>query len=247
MTAPTGLPERLAAALRELPDPPVDMRAARTRLRGRTAGRRRTARRLAVVAVVCLVLFALVAGVGLWRSGRDDQVVVPTRRTETAESPSPVSPEDIPDQVSTIPAGVYRTQIPLEAVNDANISNNSGWTGIWTLEIKDGTYVLSCRPLDMPGQDCGTVVADAPVEAGDLLGRDHRVFFVGYGVERLAALTGCKADPSAPEDQQCVTVSPYSVTWSSRGDQLIFSDPGSFGPQAAHLWLRPWTRTASTG
>jgi hypothetical protein len=237
MTAPTGLPERLTAALRELPDPPVDLRAARTRLRERTAGRRRPARRLAVVAVVCLVLVGLVAGVGLWRSGRDDHVV----------PIGPTEPEEISNQVSTVPAGVYRTEIPLEAVDEANISNNSGWTGIWTLEIKDGTYVLSCRPLDMPGQDCGTTTSDAPLEAGDLRGRDHRVFFVGYDVERLAALTGCKPDPSAPDDQQCVTVSPYSVTWSSRGDQLTFSDPGPFGPQAAHLWLRPWTRIASTG
>jgi hypothetical protein len=243
MTAPAGLPERLAAALRDLPDPPVDLRAARTRLRERTADRRRMARRLAVVAVVCVVLVGLVAGVGLWRFGRDDHVV-PTRPVVPT---GPTGPEEIPSQVSTIPAGVYRTEIPLEAVNDAHISNNAGWTGIWTLEIKDGTYVLSCHPLEMPGQDCGTVVSDAPVEAGDLRGRDHRVFFVGYDVERLAALTGCKPDHSAPEDQQCVTVSPYSVTWSSRGDLLTFSDPGSFGPQAAHLWLRPWTRIAATG
>jgi hypothetical protein len=166
--------------------------------------------------------------------------------TGPAVPTGPTGPEEIPNQVSTIPNGVYRTEIPLEAVNDAHISNNPGWTGIWTLNLNDGTYVLSCRPLDMPGQDCGTVVTDAPVEAGDLRGRNHRVFFV-YDEQRVAALNGCKHDPNAPQDQRCTPLSPYSVTWSSRGDQLTFSDPGSFGPQAAHLWLRPWTRIAATG
>jgi hypothetical protein len=76
MTAPAGLPERLGAALRELPDPPVDMRAARALLQERTAGRRRVPpRRLAVAAIVCLILVALVAGLGRWRSGRDDALV----------------------------------------------------------------------------------------------------------------------------------------------------------------------------
>ena len=78
----------------------------------------------------------------------------------------------------------------------------------------------------------------------DLRGRDHRVFFV-FDVERLAALQGCKLDPDAPADQRCATLNPFSATWSSLGDQLTFSD--TFPATAAHLWLRPWTRIASTG
>jgi hypothetical protein len=76
MTRPAGLEERLAAALHGMPDQPVDLRAARSRLRERTsspqAGR---GRRVVLPAVACLLVAALVAGLGWWRATSDDVVV----------------------------------------------------------------------------------------------------------------------------------------------------------------------------
>jgi len=76
-----ALEDRLADALRELPDPPVDLRAARSRLRERTIGSgARRARRVGLVAVAC-ALMALLAVVGLaWaRANLADQAMVADR------------------------------------------------------------------------------------------------------------------------------------------------------------------------
>jgi hypothetical protein len=146
----------------------------------------------------------------------------------------------VPAQASTLPEGVYRVEIPVESVTDAGISNGPGWSGTWTLQIKDGTFALTCRPLDEPGKDCGNTVSNGVFEAGDLRGQGHRVYFVG-NVELLAALSGCSNDPGAPEDKQCHGGEPYSAVWSMEGNQLTFSDATVY-----HLSLRPWTRIAST-
>jgi hypothetical protein len=80
MDAPTQLADRLAAALRDLPDPPVDLRAARSTLRARTSSRRATRqRRFSLVAVACVVVAVLVAGAGWLRLTTDDDAVVAAR------------------------------------------------------------------------------------------------------------------------------------------------------------------------
>ena len=47
----------------------------------------------------------------------------------------------------------------------------SGWVGTWTLEVKDGTYAVTCRALDDAQQNCGGSNGyEGALEAGDLRG-----------------------------------------------------------------------------
>jgi len=76
MAPRSDLGDRLATALRDLSDPPVDVRAARSRLRERTVrAQAQRLRRLSVAAVAVVLVAALVAGLGWWRSGSDDVLV----------------------------------------------------------------------------------------------------------------------------------------------------------------------------
>jgi hypothetical protein len=73
--------DRLAKVLLEMPDPLVDLRAARATLRERTVGARaRRARRVGLVAVACtLAALLAVAGLARIRSALDDQTMVADR------------------------------------------------------------------------------------------------------------------------------------------------------------------------
>ena len=76
---------------------------------------------------------------------------------ESCQQPSSaaVDTPSIPEEAAAIPDGVYRVEVSLDDVQAAGLSNGPGWTGTWTLEIADGTYAISCRPLDRPTIDCG--------------------------------------------------------------------------------------------
>ncbi len=75
---------------------------------------------------------------------------------EASDATGSESGADVPpEEVSELPDGVYRVEISLDDVEAAGLSNADGPTGIWTLEIDDGTWVQSCVPLDLPGTDCG--------------------------------------------------------------------------------------------
>jgi TRAP-type C4-dicarboxylate transport system substrate-binding protein len=53
-------------------------------------------------------------------------------------------PSGPPTEVSELPDGVYRVEISLDDVEAAGQSTQLGSTGIWTIEVDDGTYVVSC-------------------------------------------------------------------------------------------------------
>ena len=95
---------------------------------------------------------------------------------------------------------------------------------------------LTCRPLDLPGTDCGTTITDEELEAGQLKGDDTTVWFIG-DPEMMSELTGCELPPTADDPDVCIMAPPYSASWRQEGDRLIFTDS-----EAHHLTLVPWQR-----
>jgi TRAP-type C4-dicarboxylate transport system substrate-binding protein len=158
---------------------------------------------------------------------------------EQVTSGSSADPE-VPDEVAPIPDGVYRTELTIDDVESAGVSNADGWSGTWTLEIRDGTYQLACRPLDEPGVDCGQAVTDAPLEAGELRGTGDVAHFL-YSVELMASLTGCQLPVSATDADRCWAGWDYVMRWSVDGDELAFEDLGSQFP-APTFTLEAWRR-----
>jgi TRAP-type C4-dicarboxylate transport system substrate-binding protein len=161
-----------------------------------------------------------------------DALHVPTRCKRESPAPKP----RIPTDVAGIPDGIYRTEIPAAAVLATGDTNDGGWSGIWTLTISAGTYTLKCRPLDLPGRDCGNAISDVPFEAGHLRGTGSTVWFV-YDADLHSAVSGCKLPTSFSEPDHCSAVAPYSATWTVSGDELTFSDSSTL-----HLVLEPWRR-----
>ena len=160
---------------------------------------------------------------------------------ESCQQPSSaaVDTPSIPEEAAAIPDGVYRVEVSLDDVQAAGLSNGPGWTGTWTLEIADGTYAISCRPLDRPTIDCGhSDNYEGALEAGDLRGTGSTVNFV-YRPELLAELTGCQL-PVSNQDGHCWPGGSYSMTWAVDDDSLTFSDPSN---GYATAWvIEPWRR-----
>jgi TRAP-type C4-dicarboxylate transport system substrate-binding protein len=77
---------------------------------------------------------------------------------------------DIPTTIAPIPDGTYRKQITEEDVADAGLTNNDGITGIWTLEVSDGHWSVSCRPLSSTGIDCGWADVSGELDSGTFMG-----------------------------------------------------------------------------
>ncbi|MGN6575937.1 MAG: TRAP transporter substrate-binding protein [Nocardioides sp.] len=133
------------------------------------------------------------------------------------------APEAIPRTVAPVPDGTYRKQITLEDVAGAGLTNNDGLTGTWTLTVKDGRYELRCRPIDLPGTDCGGEVSDAPLDTGELRGDDETLWWV-YDAHRLAEATGCLLPVSDLLAGHCGALESYRMSWELRGRDLVLSD-----------------------
>jgi len=143
----------------------------------------------------------------------------------------------VPDETSELPDGIYRVEVTLSDVQAAGIDNSPGWTGTWTLTIDDGTYQMTCRPIENPGKDCGSSTYEGPLEAGYVRGTGDVVHFV-YDAEVHSALTGCATTPEVAPP--CYPIPTYSVTWSLDGDVLTFSDSQPF--VVYDKVLEPWTK-----
>lgn len=144
------------------------------------------------------------------------------------------APEDelgpVPEEVSSLPDGLYRVEITLADVEAAGASNGPGYTGTWTLEVSDGTYAMTCTPLEDPGRDCGNTVTNDVLEAGYLRGTGDTVYFV-YDAELHSQLSGCELP--------CTPIPTYRVTWALDGDSLQFSEMRGF---ALEKVLKPWQK-----
>lgn len=147
---------------------------------------------------------------------------------------------EIPHHDSSLPDGTYRVAIPAGDVLAAGVSNGQGWSGMWTLQVRDGGFALTCRPLGNPGRDCGNTVSDGALEAGWLRGQGHLAYFVSDPA-RLSRLNGCDLPVSGSGGNNCEPQAPYPARWSLDGRTLTFTDvPGAQTP--AHLTLKPWER-----
>jgi TRAP-type C4-dicarboxylate transport system substrate-binding protein len=155
-----------------------------------------------------------------------------TTEGEPAAGPAEGSDPGLPD-------GVYRAEISVDAVLATGGNNGPGWSGTWTLDISDDTYVLTCRPLDAPGRDCGGTISDGALEAGRLQGADGTVSFV-HDSDLLASVSGCALPPSTTQEGHCYPIQPYTADWAMDGEALTFSDARN--GEGLHLVIEDWQR-----
>jgi TRAP-type C4-dicarboxylate transport system substrate-binding protein len=151
---------------------------------------------------------------------------------------NPVS--NVPSRRAGIPDGVYRVSISGSTVHAAGAPDGPGFSGIWTLTLRDGTYVLTCKPLDQPGHDCGNEVTDEALEAGYLRGEGSTAYFV-FDSLLFSKLTGCLLPASATDETHCYSEPLVAVSWHLDGNTLRFTSPNPVGA-AYHLSLLPWRR-----
>ena len=145
-------------------------------------------------------------------------------------------PTGPPSEVSELPDGVYRVEISLDDVEAAGLSNEAGPTGIWTLEVDDGTFVHSCVPLDLPGKDCGNAPSGGIFAAGYLRGTGDTVWFLPDD-EMISELQGCEL-PATGELGHCFPAFDFHMDWEVVGDTLTFSTDGPLG----EFTIEPYTR-----
>jgi TRAP-type C4-dicarboxylate transport system substrate-binding protein len=147
-----------------------------------------------------------------------------------------------PQTSAAVPDGVYRVEVTTEDLADAGIPDNGGgWTGTWTLTIRDATFQLTCRPLDQPGKDCANTVSDVPFEAGHLRGVAQTVYFVA-DAELLSRVSGCLLPASRTAPSHCYSAPTYRMTWESSGTTLRFSDYVADNWPNRQYLVEPWQK-----
>jgi TRAP-type C4-dicarboxylate transport system substrate-binding protein len=171
----------------------------------------------------------------LARSYPDTDVVSPTGGCDGDDAPD--SGDGVPTTTAPIPEGTYRAEIPVEAT--AEVGNDGGFSGTWTLRVQDGTYALSCRPLELPGTDCGHTNTTDVLNAGFLKGNEDTVWFV-TDAPLMAELSGCELPPTADDPDACFVLPPDEASWRENGDRLAFSDATE-----QTLNLGQWERVAN--
>ena len=144
--------------------------------------------------------------------------------------------DGLPTTDAPLPDGTYRAEIPEEATTE--VGNGDGWSGTWTMTLQDGTYQLTCRPLDLPGSDCGSTITEDVLEAGQLKGDETTVWFIG-DPDLLSELTGCELPTTVDDPDACFVSAAYNASWRQQGDQLTFADA-----EYHHLTLVPWQRVS---
>ena len=151
--------------------------------------------------------------------------------------------EEVPKTPSALPDGQYRISVSQKDLGEHHLSNNDGQTGIWTLLVRHATYQVSCRPLDLPGTDCGHSITDEPLDVGDLRGDGHTVYFV-FRPELKARLTGCTLPATSNDALQaqgrCGPGGGFSMKWAVKGDRLILTANGD-QPETGFS-IKPWAR-----
>lgn len=142
---------------------------------------------------------------------------------------------------SGLPEGVWRVEVTEADVAAAGMGNGEGWSGTWTLRLDDGTFVLTCVPVDRPGRDCGNsdVGPDVALEAGTTRVEGDVVVFE-HREDKLAELTGCVPTGGTGAGERCFPNTDYAVSFRREGDQLRFSDL-QYGPGDL-LPIEPWSR-----
>ena len=165
---------------------------------------------------------------------------VPDVASDCRTDPATAADDDlgaVPDEAAALPSGLYRAEIGADDVAGAGMNNVPGWSGIWTLEIEDGTYAMRCRPIEEPGHDCGNipygdeVPFDTVLDAGFVRGTGNAVYFV-YDAALHSQFIGCEPD--------CFPVPTYRLTWELDGSSLRFSD--LVGVTENEKTIKPWEK-----
>ena len=141
-----------------------------------------------------------------------------------------------------MPNGLYRVEITRDEVTAAGYQNEPGHpAGTWTLTVQDGTYEMRCTPLANPGDDCGTVLTDQPLEVGDLKGAGNTVYFVG-NLDRLHEITGCLLPPSGTLPDHCGYPFQYRMDWAANGDDMTFTTMDGAAEDLVVYLIKPWRK-----
>jgi hypothetical protein len=154
-------------------------------------------------------------------------------RTVVAGGEPSVQPS-IPAETAAIPNGVYRVELSAAEIAAAGVDNGQGWSGTWTITVKDGTYVVTCRPVDRPGRDCGNTTYDGPLDAGQLRGSGQTVTFVWDG-QMMTELTGCDLSAKPPQEGACYPQPPITMAWELDGEELRFRQLSGDEPYSSTL------------
>jgi hypothetical protein len=208
---------------------------------------RRPWRRLAVAMLFAPVLSAC-------SSGRASSALPSPGSSAAVSTPAGTSPADsesaastsVPSAVSTLPNGVYRSQLDVALL--ATLGADPSDAGTWTLTVKDGTYRLDCAPMADPGTDCGNdgAYSEIAVEFGTLRGAGSTVWFV-HDQQALSKLNGCV--PGFQGRGGCGPDGGYHAHWTVVPEGLAFSDFVGLGDEALEPPLnektaQPWKRIA---
>lgn len=162
---------------------------------------------------------------------------VPAECRRTDDQADPSSVDTVPEEISALPDGLYRVDITVADLEAVGRTNANGWTGTWTLEVREGKYAIRCRPIDDPGRDCGNIVYgdnltfDTVLDAGFVRGSGDTVFFV-YDAELHSEKTGCELP--------CFPMPTHRLTWKLEGDVLTFSD--LHGTVATEKEIKHWRK-----
>ena len=140
-----------------------------------------------------------------------------------------------------MPDGLYRVQNTLDEVIAAGYTNGGHPAGTWTLTVQDGSFELRCTPLTTPGDECGGMVTDQPLEVGDLKGTGNTVYFIG-DLDRLQEVTGCLLPPSRTNAAHCGHPDQYRMDWAIDGGAITFTSHGAAPGQASVYMVKPWEK-----
>ena len=151
----------------------------------------------------------------------------------------------VPTQISSIPEGIYRTQLGRVDLGRSGVRDLSS-AGTWTLTIENGTYRLDCIPIVVPGRDCGNHNASMvdTVDIGSLRGSATTVWFV-HDMSRLIGITGCVRH--AQSHRGCGAEGGCRMDWKWVSGGLAFTNFIGLGDEvtepAANTWTAQlWTR-----
>jgi TRAP-type C4-dicarboxylate transport system substrate-binding protein len=143
--------------------------------------------------------------------------------------------------------GVYRVEITPDEVSASGFGQPAeGVSGIWTLTVQQGHYVLDCEPASpSSGVDCtyGEELPPGfdynPREIGALSGSGDTVYFA-HDPALEAQMTDC--DPGQSETpESCGPPWRTRMHWSLDGDRLVFVDQVATEP--GYFWvIEPWQK-----